>query len=410
MTPARIFSAQWQLACSTLEAVLQRAQAADRLLQAAFKANRAMGGRDRQRVTTLVYGVLRDLRRLQHLAGSDDAAALCSLYALENQLSDADNLHQLGVQNLEALQARASSVDLRALTDAQRYNVPDAIWQHWQQVHGDAFAAALAQALREQAPVDLRINTLKATRAQVIAALAEAGIAAQAAPYAPHGLRLAARAPLQNLGIYKDGGIEPQDAGSQLLAALVSARAGERIADWCAGAGGKTLALAAAMQNQGTLWALDADATRLNRLPPRLQRAGVECVRISQPADLPHDLDAVLVDAPCSGSGTWRRQPEARLKPLDLPLMAQTQLEILTAAAEHVRVGGRLVYATCSLLADENQAVVHAFLRAHPEFGLRPAHRVLAEQGIDLPGEFLTLYPQVHGTDGFFGAVLVRKK
>jgi 16S rRNA (cytosine967-C5)-methyltransferase len=412
MSRPRIFPAQWQLAVQVLEQVLREGRAADRLLQAAFKERRAMGGRDRARVTELVYGTLRDLRRLLRIAGTDAMADCCALHALDAGRSDTDGLQRVGVPAADALAQRLAAFDDAQLTPAERANVPDAIHALWRSALGDEQTAQLAAALREQAPVDLRVNTLKATRAQAQAALAAANIAALPMPYAPQGLRLSVRAPLQTLPVWRDGWIEPQDEGSQLLALLVAAQPGERIADWCAGAGGKTLALAAAMQDRGELWAMDIDAKRLQRLQPRLQRAGVHCVRVRAPEDALPDagFDAVLVDAPCSATGTWRRQPEARLKPLDLPALVHAQSQILGEAARWVRPGGRLVYATCSLLPAENTQVVERFLGEHADFERVAADAVLRAQGIDIPGRELQLYPHRHGTDGFFGACLRRRE
>lgn len=404
----RLFAAQWQLAVATLAAVLQ-GRAADRLLQAAFREQRQMGGRDRAAVTDLVYGVLRDLRRLQRIAGGE-AALLCAAQALVSGRADVARLEALGVRDAAALAQRLRDFDAATLTAAERDNVPDAIHAQWQAELGADQTAALARALQAQAPVDLRVNVLKATREQAQRALAAAGVESVPTPYAPLGLRLRGRAALQALAPYRDGWVEPQDEGSQLLALLVAAQPGERIADYCAGAGGKTLALAAQMQDRGELVAMDADAARLRRLLPRLQRAGARCVQLHAVAAPPEArFDAVLVDAPCSGTGTWRRQPEARLKALDLDALAQQQGAILAQAARLVRPGGRLVYATCSLLRAENDAVVERFCAEHPDFAEDDAGALLAAQGIALPGRRLALYPHRHGTDGFFGACLRRR-
>lgn len=413
MSRPRIFPAQWQLACETLDVVLREGRAADRLLQAAFRERRAMGGRDRARVTELVYGTLRDLRRLRRIAQREDAQALCAVHALDAGMSDHDNLGRLGVDDAAVLSARLAGFDGSALSVAERLNSPDAVYAAWAATLGETQAGQVAASLCEQAPVDLRVNTLKANRTEVIAALAEASIDAAPTRFAPQGLRLAGRAPLQSLAVYRDGWIEPQDEGSQLLAMLLAAQPGECIADWCAGAGGKTLALAAAMQDRGELWAMDVDPQRLQRMLPRVRRAGVRSVRLQAIGAVAVDarFDAVLVDAPCSATGTWRRQPEARLKPLDLPVLARTQARILGEAAQHVAGGGRLVYATCSLLAAENAQVVEQFLQTHAGFERVDAAGVLRAQGVDLPATtspYLELYPHRHGTDGFFGACLRR--
>ncbi len=406
----RVFAPQWRLAADTLAAVVEQGRAADRLLQEAFRTQRQMGGRDRAVVTDLVYGTLRDLRRLQRIAGSDRAEHWCALHALDCGLADGAQLGALGLADAAALQAALQQFDAATLTPAQRHNVPDAIWAHWCAERGDQASAQLADALRAQAPVDLRVNSLRATRAEAQAALAAQGIDAVPTPWAPLGLRLPWRAALQASAPYREGWIEPQDEGSQLLALLVAARPGERIADYCAGAGGKTLALAAQMQDRGELVAMDRDAGRLQRLRPRLQRAGVHCVRLQPlPATAEQHFDAVLVDAPCSGTGTWRRQPEARLKPLDLPALTRLQAQILADAAACVRPGGRLIYATCSLLRAENQGVIEPFVAAHSDFVVEDAGNVLQAGGVDLPGRMLQLDPQRHGTDGFFGACLRRR-
>lgn len=416
MTPRRIYPAQWQLAVEVLTQVLGGGGAADRLLQHEFRQRRQMGGRDRAVVSDLVYGVLRDLRRLRRIAGPA-VADCCAVLALEGGQADAAALARLGVENAAVLAQRLADFDAASLSAAERCNVPDAIHAIWSEQLGAAQAGQLGQALRMQAPVDLRVNTLRATPEQVQAALRAEGLDAERLSIAPEGLRLRKRAALQNLAAFRDGWIEPQDQGSQLLALLVGARPGEKIADYCAGAGGKTLALAARMQDRGELWAMDSEAPRLERLVSRLERAGVGCVRrhvlqVDATSDVlaaQHgSFDAVLVDAPCSGSGTWRRQPEARLKDLDLPALANLQLQILTRAARLVRPGGRLIYATCSLLPAENQAVVAAFLSAHPDFARLDAGAVLAAAGVDLPGIELQLYPHRHDTDGFFGACLTR--
>ncbi len=405
---------QWRLAVDALSAVFAGATA-DAWLQEAFRKHREMGGRDRARVGELVYGVLRDLRRLQAVAGTeaDEVVAYAAVLALREGLADVPMLVRFGVDAAAALQQRLAAFDEHSLSAAQRCNLPDAVYQAYCAQYGEAEAQALGAALRGVAPVDLRVNVLRSDRDSACAALADAGIEAQATPLAPWGLRLHKRASLQATLPYREGWIEPQDEGSQLLAHLVSARAGMRVADYCAGAGGKTLALAAAMRDQGELWALDISVARLERLQPRLQRAGITCVQMHALPDASAWLaaeagrfDAVLVDAPCSGSGTWRRQPELRLRTPDLTAMAQRQGEVLRAAARLVRPGGRLVYATCSLLREENDAVVDAFLAAAVDFQELDAGVELARQGIEVPGARLRLLPHRHGTDGFFAACL----
>ncbi len=417
-TGHRLRHPQWQLATRTLEAVLNGRQRADGVLQEAFRAQRAMGARDRRLVGELVYGVLRDLRRLQALAGEQaaDIESLCLLHALHAELAELETLTQLVGAERVADAQRCSAERASGLTEAQRLNVPDDLFRAWGAQYGADEAAALAAALQQSAPVDLRVNALKADREKARVALTQSGIDSTPTPLAPQGLRLPGRVALQAAPAWREGWVEPQDEGSQLLAALVAAQPHERIADYCAGAGGKTLALAAAMQNQGELWALDVDERRLARMAPRLQRAGVSCVQAGVLGAVEHWLreraasfDAVLVDAPCSGTGTWRRQPDARLWLPDFDSMTQLQLRVLYAAASLVRPGGRLVYATCSLMAQENDAIVDTFLDGSGLFHEGDAGAMLAAQGVQLPGSRLRLLPHRHGTDGFFAAILHRK-
>jgi len=407
--------AHWRAAVAVLHTIWYEGRVADATLQAWYREHREMGSRDRAQLGALVYGVLRDAMRLAALGGADaPAALLLTLHALDRDRVEVEALRALAGEVADQAQQRLVSEEDASLTQAQRLNVPPAIWAAWLAQYGEDESVALAQALNREAPVDLRVNTLKATREQVITALAADGIVAEPTPYAATGLRLARRVALQNTRAYRDGWVEPQDEGSQLLAQFVGAAKNECVVDYCAGAGGKTLALGAAMQGRGELWALDVAAARLSRLAPRAQRAGLRHV---QTAVLPANdwrsqyrqrCDAVLVDAPCSGTGTWRRNPELRLRALDLPALAAQQLGILRDAAALVKPGGRLVYSTCSVLAAENEAVVSAFLESHPEFSVRPARERLAGTALGLDGPWLRLLPQRHSTDGFFAACLIR--
>ncbi len=288
-------------------------------------------------------------------------------------------------------------------------------------VLGERAGAELA-ALREEAPLDLRVNTLKATREEAQAALAAEGITSEPTPLSPLGLRLPGRVALVQLTAFRDGWVEVQDEGSQLAALLTDARPGEAVVDFCAGAGGKTLALAAQMQNKGRLLACDVSQGRVDRAQDRLRRAGVHNVRkqvLSGEDDKwvkrhAKSFNRVLVDAPCTGTGTWRRNPDAkwRLTPERLDDLTALQSRVLASAARLVLPGGRLVYATCSLLPDENDARIDAFLATHPDFTVMPIAEVWAAVlGTPCPveGPYLRLTPARHGTDGFFVAVLERK-
>jgi 16S rRNA (cytosine967-C5)-methyltransferase len=398
----------WRAATHVLARVLA-GEPADGALRAQFRDAPQSGARDRASIASLVYGVLRDQRALQALAG-DSADALCAAQLLLGDAIDVAALAAFGFADAAALAARVRSFDRHALTAAQQLNVPDEAFALWRAQFGDEEARSLAIALNREASVDLRVNALRSTRAATRAALADEGIDAAETSLSPWGLRLAKRGALQSTRAWREGWIEPQDEGSQLLALVTQAAPGETIADFCAGAGGKTLALAAMMESSGRLIALDIDAARLARLSPRLQRAGVSGVEAmaldadgAAPAALHGTCDAVLVDAPCSASGTWRRNPELRLRPLDLEHREALQRRILEQASALVRPGGRLVYATCSLFREENQDVVESFMAAHGEFGRED----IVLDGI-ASAPYLQLLPQRHATDGFFAARLRR--
>jgi 16S rRNA (cytosine967-C5)-methyltransferase len=300
-------------------------------------------------------------------------------------------------------------------------DVPDWLGERLVAVFGDALEREMA-ALNAPAPTDLRVNLLKADREAARRALAAEGIEAAPTPLSPLGLRLMARAPLAGLAAFRGGLVEVQDEGSQLAALLVGARPGMRVVDFCAGAGGKTLALAAGMANRGRLVALDVSERRLERAALRLRRAGVGNVErraMSSERDkwVKHHagtFDRVLVDAPCLGTGTWRRNPDAkwRMTPQDLDELRQRQQDILQSAARLVRPGGRLVYATCSLLREEDEAQAEAFLAAAPDFAPVPMAGAWPEAiGGASPGgdTYLRLTPARHGTDGFFVAIFARR-
>jgi 16S rRNA (cytosine967-C5)-methyltransferase len=275
--------------------------------------------------------------------------------------------------------------------------------------------------MRGEAPIDLRANLLKGERDAARRLLAVEGLHAEPTALAPAGLRLSGRRPLAASAAFRDGIVEIQDEGSQVAAAMVDARPGMRVCDFCAGAGGKTLALAATMGNAGRIVACDTVARRLDGATARLRRAGVSNVERRllaterDPWVKKHKagFDRVLVDAPCTGTGTWRRNPDARwfLAPSDLDELVAKQGRILDSAARLVRPGGRLVYVTCSLLPDEDEDQAKRFVAAHPDFTLRPASEIWSGA---LPGQcpspdpFLLLTPRRNGTDGFFVAVFER--
>jgi 16S rRNA (cytosine967-C5)-methyltransferase len=299
-------------------------------------------------------------------------------------------------------------------------DIPDWLLSHLDAVCGERLEDEIA-GLNVPAAFDLRVNALKADRETVRRALAAERIQTEPTPFSPFGLRLKHRVPLAATAAFKDGLIEVQDEGSQIAALLAGARPGMRVVDFCAGAGGKTLALAAQMQNRGKLVACDTASWRLERAGQRLRRAGVNNVErhaLSSERDpwVKHhakSFDLVFVDAPCLGIGSWRRNPDAKWRTTsnDLTELAVRQRDILASAARLVKSGGRLVYVTCSLLREENEAQAEAFLAAHADFAPYPASRAWAEMiGGASPGgdDHLRLSPARHGTDGFFVALFTR--
>ena len=283
---------------------------------------------------------------------------------------------------------------------------------------GAAFGAEMAATLTPP-PLDLRVNPIKETRESVLRDLKGLGLHAQATRFAPHGIRLNERLSLARLPGLKSGEIEIQDEGSQLVAEMVGARPGERVVDFCAGAGGKTLAIAAQMNNKGHVVACDVNEARLKRCAERLRRAGIhnaETRVLASETDRwvkrhKGGFDRVLVDAPCSGTGTWRRNPDARWRAPDLGLdgLVALQARILASAARLVKPGGRLVYATCSMLSEENEEQVATFLAAHPAFFIVPLREAVPQVTSSAHPDHLSLTPLRHDTDGFFAAILQRE-
>jgi 16S rRNA (cytosine967-C5)-methyltransferase len=310
------------------------------------------------------------------------------------------------------------TLDRTTLPIAVQISLPDWLYDRLVAQFGTDEARALAEALNHPAPLDLRVNTLKAERDAVRERLAAEGFPSEPTPLSPVGLRRPERKPLFRTGCFQEGWIEVQDEGSQLVSLLVEPRRGEMVVDFCAGAGGKTLHLGAMMGNRGTLYAFDVSAKRLAQLKPRLARAGLDNVRmvaIAHEKDervrrLAGKIDRVLVDAPCSGTGTLRRNPDLKWRDTDLAALAENQLRILTAAATLVKPGGRLVYATCSLLREENDDVVAQFLANHADFQLLPVAEILARRqvALDVTVPVMRLLPHRHRCDGFFAAVLER--
>ncbi len=402
-----------------LARILAEAGAADAIMDRFFRAHPALGARARGAIAETAYGCLRRYRLLAQIAANDDPRAVIAAYLARAGYSSRA-LATLALPHDDALIRRARA-PLSSWPPAVAASLPDWLYDRLSARLAPAELAALVAALGEPAPLDVRVNTLKIDREGLRAALAADGHTLTATPWSPVGLRRSLRAPLFRTAAFQAGHFEVQDEGSQLIAPLLEPGRRDTVVDYCAGAGGKTLHLGALMRNHGSLYACDTSLKRLTRLRERVRRAGLDNVRIQaltgddgSLARLANKVDRVLVDAPCSGSGTLRRSPDItwRLSEPRVADLARQALAILTQAARLVRPGGRLGYATCSLLAGENEDVVQAFLAGDPRFTVRPVAPILERLQIRLPpgeGEALRLWPHIHATDGFFAQVLERR-
>jgi len=435
MTPA----ARLQAAIDVLAEIEKSSKPADSVASAYFRSRRYIGAKDRRAVAETVWRVLRRRARidwwLEHLdhperpdaegKGGSRARVLADM-VMEGIRPEPDlfkgphSAYQPEEPERRVLDmlAEQKSMFHRDMPPHVRGEYPPWLTPRLTALFGDRLVEEMG-AMRDEAPLDLRVNVLKATREQASGALAKEKIKSTPTPHSPLGLRLGGRVPLVQVQAWRDGLVEVQDEGSQLVALIADARPGMAVVDYCAGAGGKTLALAAAMANKGRLVACDVAEWRVDRAGDRLRRAGVHNVTkrvIEGESDKwikrsAGSFDRVLVDAPCTGTGTWRRNPDAKwqLGETDLLELVVRQATILDSAARLTKPGGRLIYATCSLMVEENEAQIEAFLARHPDYRVLAVPEVWAEViGTVCPvaGPYLRLSPLTHGTDGFFAAVL----
>lgn len=401
--PARV-----QAAIDILDTLSDTETPAERGLKGWARANRYAGSKDRRAVEALVYAAIRNAHEARWRMGEASGRALV-IAALARQGADLDALFDGSTH----APAPLSEGEHAALTrtgppEWARLNVPEFLMPALEARFGDALETGLA-ALNDRAPLDLRVNALKSEPARVIELLKAEGFAPEPIPHLDHGLRLH-EGNISTSNLYKTGLVEIQDAGSQRASLLTGVEPGQQVIDYCAGAGGKALALAALLGNRGQIFAYDADPARLGRLRPRANRAGAHCIQtVTDKAELP-PADCVVIDAPCSGSGAWRRGPETRwrLTPDRLAELVALQAEILDEAAGLVKPLGHLIYITCSILPDENEDQLAAFLDRRADFVLNSA-TLAAEDKMDglMPGT-VQLLPHRHGTDGFFIARLQR--
>ncbi len=412
---------QLSAAEEALRAILRFDHPADAVLRGFFREHRELGQRDRGFIADMTFAVVRHLRLLEAVAGGRQPRRLllAALAAVDGH--SARQLEPLLAAGDGEWLAQVRGVDRAGLPLPVQLSLPDWIWERLVAQYTQAGAVVLARGLLSPAPLDLRVNTFLAAREPVLERLAADGIEAVPMRFAPTGVRLAGKPALQHHPLFLEGKVEVQDEASQLLTWLVAPHRREMVVDFCAGAGGKTLALGAAMRSEGRLYAFDTSKSRLANLAPRLKRSGLSNVH-PQHIDSEHDsrikrlagkIDRVLVDAPCSGLGTLRRNPDLkwRQSQAGLAQLVAKQTAILAAAARLAKPGGRLVYATCSLLREENEDVVAGFLASHPEFHPLSCTEILASQGIALDtGPYLSVFPHAHGMDGFFAAVLSRDR
>jgi 16S rRNA (cytosine967-C5)-methyltransferase len=414
-------------------AVRSEGHLADRALERVLRRERRLHSAERRAVAERVYRLLRQERRIdfQLFAGAAPHLPATELHALRyaaacvlegqrpEEVAARLSLPAAAPRVLERVRGELTPSLSAPTRVALEGSVPDFLAELLVRELGESDALAFARAAGERAPLTLRANLLKGDRLSLLRRLSDEGVAAAPTRFSPLGAALESRVNAFGLSAFKDGLFEIQDEGSQLIAQLVQAGPGERVVDACAGAGGKALALAADMQNKGELTALDAHADRLAELGRRARRAGVFNLRIKAiPADgdgaeralegLFGRADRVLVDAPCTGLGTLRRNPDARyrFKPGDVERYAALQRELLARFARLARRGGRVVYATCSVAREENERVVESFLASGAPFRLVPASAILPAETAS--GPYLRLFPHRHGTDGFFAAALER--
>lgn len=432
MTPGAQIQASIEL-LEDVQAAWQDGKAApvDSMLASYFRNRRYIGSKDKGFISRRVYAVLRQGGRLQWLVEQGGlpvcprSLVLAALVVDEKhpinilQTWFSGNGHDARPLHKEERRfAEAPPTDESAMPEWMRLNTPEWALERMKGVFGDTLEAELL-ALNEEAPLDLRVNTLKATREQAKAALNKEGFYVADTPYSPWGLRLDRRGAVFTTKTFKDGWIEVQDEGSQLVALLAAPQPGQKVIDFCAGAGGKTLALAAMMQNKGRILAWDTSETRLNQSTKRFARAGVDNVQRhaiaseSDPFIKRHkdSADLVVIDAPCSGSGTWRRNPDLkwRFTEQDFNELLAVQASILDSAQRLVKKGGKLLYVTCSVFEAENESQVNQFLKKYPDFEVAAAPEIWNNGACrELVGAsgLLRLSPHRTGTDGFFAAIL----
>jgi len=413
-----------ELIILALRAILPLAHPADTTLRYFFK-NERVGSNERELIAETVFGVLRHRLLLEYactLSTSGDAATprrMALAYLIRFGGYNLRELEPVLKRSETEWLAAVKGIKIETLPLAVQAELPEWIVDKMRASCSDEDILTIGKSMQQPAPLDIRVNTLLAKRENVLQQLHDKKIEAEKTPYSPIGIRLRKKIALGKDALFTGGKIEVQDEGSQLLGFLLAPKRNNMVVDFCAGAGGKTLMLAAMMNSQGRLYAMDVSERRLANLKPRLKRSGASNIQpmlISQENDLKvkrlaGKIDRVLVDAPCSGLGTLRRNPDLKFRqsPGTIAELAVKQADILASASRLLKNAGRLVYATCSILPEENQHIVQSFIEKHPDFVLLPAGEIMRQQKIALECEdYLELRPHLHNTDGFFAAVLER--
>ena len=413
----QLTAARLEMAIAAWRVIAPLNEPADNLLSRYFRDHHELGMHDRGFIADTLFGMLRRRRLIEYLAGSASPRRLVLAYLAK--------LSGPSLREIELLLSRDELKWLREIKVQSTDDLPLAIqseFPDWLMVKlksfmPDAEILALGRGMQNPAPLDLRVNTIRTSREEVLHSLESEGITSQPTPYSPTGIRLKNKISLNRHALFLSGKVEVQDEGSQLICYLVAPRRHEMIVDFCAGAGGKALLLGAMMQNHGRVYAFDVSDKRLLNLKPRLKRSGLSNIhpqRIAHENDakikrLAGKIDRVLVDTPCSGLGTLRRNPDLkwRQSAQSIVELKQKQALILERAASLLKSGGRLVYATCSILPDENEEIVDGFLKGHPQFKQTHCGGILAQQSIALDaGASLRILPHIHRTDGFFAVVM----
>jgi 16S rRNA (cytosine967-C5)-methyltransferase len=408
--------------------VIASPKPADRLIDLFFRERKYLGSKDRRFISETVYGILRNKRKIEYCLQSvhDNRTNLLSClaylfldkkYSVESLSVEVDvpiDILLLIEQNINSKPAIISTLEATAI----QYSFQDWMIQEWNEYFGTSEVDALCTALNTQAPMTIRVNTIKTSVEECQRKMLLEGIETERAQYAPHALHLKKRTNVFQLQAFKDGLFEVQDEGSQLLAMLVDPKPKSKVLDACAGAGGKALAMASIMNNRGEIFAFDIHSTRLEELKKRIRRSGVDSIRTKTIVENEVSegfigaADFVLVDAPCTGTGTIRRNPGMKWSVNEQMVkeLREKQLAILTLNSQYVKIGGRLVYATCSLIRDENENIIEQFLETHKNFELVNPSSIL--QRYNLAGmtdnKYFQLLPHKFNTDGFFAGVMKR--